>query len=345
MTIAEIKSQLSIGQILSHYNLKANRNGMLNCPFHDDAKASMKVYAETNTVYCFGGSCGVKNLDVIDFIMKMDKSSKHEAILKAKSLCGQTNSPNLFNQTLSKMSSSNTSRDFKRYHKSMHNHKPAQEYCEGRCLDWRVLEIGYKSRRTTDRWGRGCIIFPLLDKDGHIVSLYGRGIEGSSHYYQSDRQGLYPGYPLRSSQVLVLCESVIDAATLSGLDLPLENYSLLAMYGVNGLLDEHLRAITQMSNLEEIIFALDGDVSGKDATDNYARMLSRLHKGVKLSRLVIPDGEDVNSLAVGHEHYDGLFESLFNERVVLGKVKPVEEKEEVRKVEYGTLLYKRWRSK
>jgi len=39
-------------------------------------------------VYCFEGSCEVSNLDVIDFIMQMDKSNKHEAIVKAKNLVG-----------------------------------------------------------------------------------------------------------------------------------------------------------------------------------------------------------------------------------------------------------------
>jgi len=86
MRIEQIKSQLTITTVLSNYGLEINRNGMLACPFHADDKPSMKVYA-TNTVYCFAGSCEIKSLDVIDFIMRMEKVNKHEAILKAKSLC------------------------------------------------------------------------------------------------------------------------------------------------------------------------------------------------------------------------------------------------------------------
>ena len=89
MTIAEIKNKLSLALVLRYYGLTPNRNGMLCCPFHDDKKASMKIYAETNTAYCFAGSCEVESVDVIDFIMKMDSCSKHEAIKKAKQLCGQ----------------------------------------------------------------------------------------------------------------------------------------------------------------------------------------------------------------------------------------------------------------
>ena len=73
MSIKEIKEKLSIGQVLAHYGLSANSNGMMACPFHDDQKASMKVYEETGTVYCFAGGCSVESLDVIDFIMQKDR--------------------------------------------------------------------------------------------------------------------------------------------------------------------------------------------------------------------------------------------------------------------------------
>mgnify|MGYP000094304220 CR=1 FL=1 len=89
MTIPEIKSALPIAQVLAYYGLRPGAKGTMKCPFHADGKASMKVYPETNTAYCFAGSCEVKSVDVIDFIMKMDKSTKREAILKAKSLIGQ----------------------------------------------------------------------------------------------------------------------------------------------------------------------------------------------------------------------------------------------------------------
>ena len=55
---------------------------------------------------------------------------------------------------------------FKKYNKALYRHRPAQEYCEARSLEWRLLEMGYKSRQTATKWGRGCIIFPLLDEAG-----------------------------------------------------------------------------------------------------------------------------------------------------------------------------------
>ena len=84
MTIPEIKSALTIQTVLTSYGLTIGKSGSIKCPFHEDGKASMKIYPETNTAYCFAGSCEVKSVDVIDFIMRMDKSTKREAILKAK---------------------------------------------------------------------------------------------------------------------------------------------------------------------------------------------------------------------------------------------------------------------
>ncbi len=71
MNISEIKSRLSMQEVLQHYGLKPNRNRMLNCPFHEDKKPSMQYYADSNTVYCFSGNCDLsgKSIDQIDFIV------------------------------------------------------------------------------------------------------------------------------------------------------------------------------------------------------------------------------------------------------------------------------------
>ncbi len=92
MEIAEIKQRLSIETVLNHYNLQADKNGMLCCPFHKEDKPSLKIYTNTNTFNCFG--CGA-NGDVIEFIQKKEASAgpasgKHQAILKAKSLIGES---------------------------------------------------------------------------------------------------------------------------------------------------------------------------------------------------------------------------------------------------------------
>jgi DNA primase len=153
----------------------------------------------------------------------------------------------------------------------MKKHTAAKAYCEGRGLKYHdFLGIGYKSQKTKDKWGRGCIIFPLKDKANKVVSLYGRAVKGSGHYYTANRKGLYPYYPDPTTQTLILTESVIDAASIRRYEFKLDLYAILALYGTNGLTAEHKTAITNLKDLREIILALDNDAAGIKATETIA---------------------------------------------------------------------------
>jgi len=100
MQITEIKSRLSIEEVVNHYSLKTTGvNGKsearsLHCPFdcHPAAKPgtrkkkTFQIYTDTNRYQCFHKDCSAGNGDVIDFIEQKEGCSKHEAIEKAKSL-------------------------------------------------------------------------------------------------------------------------------------------------------------------------------------------------------------------------------------------------------------------
>jgi DNA primase len=173
-----------------------------------------------------------------------------------------------------------------------------KDYCTSRALDVEKLGIGYKSRKTKERWARGCIIFPLVDVSDEVVSLYGRAVKGPGHYYPSGRKGLYPRYPEAETRTLVLTESVIDAASLLSVDAVPEAGAVLPMFGTNGLTAEHQQAISQLENLSEIILALDGDVGGRKASIEVAKELKALRPGLKTTTTQIPKGEDLNGLIV-----------------------------------------------
>ena len=85
MEISEIKAKLTLKEVLNHYGLKPDAQNRLNCPFHDDKTPSMQVYHKTGTVCCFSSNCQThgKSLDVIDFIMRYEKITKHQAIVLA----------------------------------------------------------------------------------------------------------------------------------------------------------------------------------------------------------------------------------------------------------------------
>ena len=44
---------VSIENTVRRYGISVKR-GFITCPFHDDSTASMKLYPDTNTCYCFG---------------------------------------------------------------------------------------------------------------------------------------------------------------------------------------------------------------------------------------------------------------------------------------------------
>ncbi len=301
MEIKEIKEHLTIQTVLHHYNLYPDKNNMLQCPFHADDKPSMKVYPNTNTFNCFG--CG-KNGDVIEFIQQKENCSKHVALIKAAELCGDVKPINGNAKQLNKEPQQNhteiLTKIFTYFQKGLNSSiaKKPKEYLQSRNLKAELLEIGYNSGQfhhrgklnetdtkaciaagllipyngktpnsngtTYTAFAKECIMFPLKDRNGNIVSLYGRSIidnKKSKHFYTAGRTGLYPGYPNPNTKGLIITEAVIDAATLQ-LTIDNEQFSVLAAYGTNGLTAEHIEAIKELPNLQEIIFFFDGDKAG-----------------------------------------------------------------------------------
>ena len=289
MEIAEIKEKLSIETVLAHYGIKTKNNHCC-CPFHDDKTPSMQIYAETNTAYCFSSNCKLhgKSIDVIDFILHKEKLTKHQAILKSKELLNYsppktTTMNEIFRKLREAMPQASTSKAIK--------------YLESRNINDAKLEVGFRATGNAILPNMvDCLIFPLKDKQGNVVSLYGRSIKSKNHYYQTGRSGLYPSYPQAETTQIVLTESVIDAITIN----KYTTYPVLALYGTNGLTNEHVQALQTLKNLGEIIFFLDGDEAGRSAVENYAKMLHDTLE-VKVSEVETPEGEDVNSLVQSHE--------------------------------------------
>lgn len=295
MEIREIKSRLTITQVLDHYNLKADRNNMLCCPFHNDKTPSLQIYPQTNTYCCFSSKCSAGTGDVIELIRLMEQSTKHEAIIKAISMipANATQSPE-----------TNYGKLFKVFEGNLKKSSKAQAYLKSRGLTMEALEVGFNGTAWLQM--KECMIFPLKDKDDRMVSLYGRSINArdmGGHYYSKDRKGLYPRWPRFNTQVLVLTESVIDAATLE-LAVDKEQLtsgtSILACYGTNGFTQDHEQAVRELKHLREIIIFFDGDVAGKEGAQRLAEKVQKLLT-CKISIVPCPEGEDINSLAQSHE--------------------------------------------
>jgi len=170
---------------------------------------------------------------------------------------------------------------------------------------------------------KGCIIFPLLDRSKNIVSMYGRHTEKQEHHYlEGDHRGLYPGYPDPETTRIILTEAVIDAATLqqlpafakasAGKPEITKDFSVLALYGTNGFTEEHRKAITELKDLKEVILFFDGDEAGTAATKHIAGELKQISEKLLITVVDTPEGEDINSLAQGHD--SAIFSHLLENR-------------------------------
>jgi DNA primase catalytic core len=345
MEISEIKERLKIETVLNHYGLKANRNKMLKCPFHEEKEPSLKIYPNTNTFNCFGCEA---NGDTIEFIQLFESRkgsgcSKHEALKKATELINpaeitrqQVEAPpepvsrNGKIELLTKL--------FGYFRGAINNSKPSRNYItQTRRLEL-FLEIGYNSAQfhhgqrrdealinecvkygmltpTQSKtkagnstgyyvFGKNCIVFPLKDKEENITGMYFRSIEekkDSKHYYLRDREGLYPKYPSAATRRLIITEAIIDAATLLQLPFITEKYEVLSCYGTNGFTSEHKAVIKELAKLQEVIIFFDGDKTGTAAAEKLAKQIQKLNDKLTIKIVNTPEGEDVNSLQVGHE--------------------------------------------
>jgi DNA primase len=219
MDIKEIKSLLTIGQVLQHYNLKPDKNNRLLCPFHPDKTPSLQIYPTTNTYCCFSSNCNAGTGDTIQFIQLKENCSKHEALTKAASLLnGNTAAPQqpgttakLFIDAELMAKEAVITKLFKYFAKALPLTKKAVDYLQGRAIDYQQHEAGYNSgdwhHKLNEKnfiascenygllkakpaggftaWAKDCIIFPLKNQENKIISLYGRSItknEESRHF-------------------------------------------------------------------------------------------------------------------------------------------------------------------
>jgi hypothetical protein len=61
--------EVFIGDVVRHFlYVPHGFQGLLKCPFHEDATASLKIYEKGNNYHCFG--CGAHGMPV-DFVMKI----------------------------------------------------------------------------------------------------------------------------------------------------------------------------------------------------------------------------------------------------------------------------------
>jgi DNA primase catalytic core len=300
-----------------------------------------------------------KGIDQIDFILHKEKCTKHEAILKAKELLGvhteqkpskpqSIPEPNNKGEDLARIAI--LSKLMAEAQKSIVRSSKGKDYLDQRSLQLEIspssgVEMGYLMERFHNSWNeiqkqsaievgilsksknglfgpvfKNCIVFPIKNKDGRIINLYGRSIlpdkeNTAKHFYlKGAHRGIFPSYPKKETKRIILTESIIDAQSLIQLK-DLENYEIIALYGTNGLTVEIKSAIKELKDLEEVILFFDGDKAGRKSAAKYGEELHELLPNAKISKVNTPESEDINSLLVAHE--PEIFIHLIHERTLL----------------------------
>ena len=311
MEIAELKQKLNIYEVADRLGIQINKYHKAKCPFHDDKRPSLQFSKEKQIATCFSGNCDAGTMDVIGLVEKKLNLSTHEAIKWLQQEFGLQDQKPIEPQP----SAPNYPKLFRVFEGNLKKSSKAKAYLKERGLK-EGLEVGYNG--TAWEKMRNCVIFPLKDKQGQIVSFYGRSVAPTGnqgkHYYNSNRKGFYPSYPRVETETLILTESVIDTAMLR----QFTDYPILALYGTNGLTTEHQEAIKELDRLKEVILFLDGDQAGQEAIKRNSEILHKLRPETKLTYIETPENEDVNSLAINHQgQEEELFTHLIKNRKAL----------------------------
>jgi len=134
-----------------------------------------------------------------------------------------------------------------------------------------------------------CVVFPLYDANGAIVNLYGRSIEEENEvkhlYLPGARSGIVNRQAVKRSSVIILTESIIDALSLY--DQGFKN--TIPLYGVNGLLEDHLAVFYR--RIKEAYLVFDADQAGRNGAEAVSVRLKE--KGITSHSVALPS-KDAN---------------------------------------------------
>jgi DNA primase catalytic core len=132
-----------------------------------------------------------------------------------------------------------------------------------------------------------CVVFPLHDQNGGVVGLYGRSIDLESTvphlYLPGPRSGIVNRQAVKRSQSIILTESIIDALTLY--DQGFKN--VVPVYGVNGLIDDHLSLFHR--RIKEVYLCFDADEAGKQGAEAVALRLKEKEIACHIITLPVKD--------------------------------------------------------
>ncbi len=171
---------------------------------------------------------------------------------------------------------------------------PFKNRKEGDVLRTRLAQLGLW-RDSGHEHFNGCIVVPLHDAAGNIVSLYGRRASRPAatrgelrHLYPpGPHRGLLNREALQSSEI-ILCEAVFDALTFYANGF----HNVTCLFGTEGFTDELWEAL---KHVQRVRIAYDADDAGDRAAQRDAERFQK--HGMEVFRVKFPHGMDANEYA------------------------------------------------
>jgi len=162
---------------------------------------------------------------------------------------------------------------------------------------------------------QGCVIFPIFDKDGRIVQIYGRRIESREHLNLAQPLRGFFNYKAFISREVILCESTIDALSfwVNGFR------HVTCVLGTNGLTPDHLKTFSE-NKAERVFIAYDNDPAGNDRAAEHSSLLAGL--GVHCLRIEFPKAETEKKMDA-NEYIQRVKEPAESLRLLLSSAKPL----------------------
>ena len=174
---------------------------------------------------------------------------------------------------------------------------PVADTQAGKEIRDRLKKLGVIRAKTGHEAMRGCITFPILTEGNQVSEIYGRRISNPSrgasvHWYlDGPHVGVWNEAAFKSTDEIILCESIIDA--LSFWTHGFRNVT--ASFGVNGFTDDILNAFVR-NNIKRILIAYDNDDAGNKGADELSNQLQQQNFETFRIR-VTPTAKDINGYA------------------------------------------------
>jgi DNA primase len=309
-------------------SLKKNGRGYAGlCPFHEDKKPSLSVNPATNLWQCFGCGAGgdvirfvelfdkvafpqaMKKLEAVSSKLKGEHETKPvhpEAFLTTKELKLLERVVSYYQHTFTQ---DQRGLNYLKNERGITDLQSLKEFGTG-YVNGTLLEILPQDEEVINALKKigilnakghelfyNSVVFPLYNQNGSVVNLYGRSIDdgpstGSGRVHQihhlylpGPRQGLINRQAVKRSQTILLTESIIDALTLYAQGFK----NTIPIYGVNGLLEEHLSLFNR--RIKEAYLVFDADEAGRIGAEAVSL---RLKEKEILSYIVELPAKDVN---------------------------------------------------